>query len=370
MSTPTSIRSTLTDRCHEESLLPSSPAATPHYLSIPPSIIVEYILPFLDRATYDDCILANKEVFETSKTVSFPPWPQKCLQVGSEVSCVAFSSSNKAVACGCENGAVFLWQNRTGHRITLKGHEMEVLNIVFSPTEHVLASGSVDCTVRLWFLKKEDLTPTGEITIFRGHENPVHSISFLPNSDILASSSHERMIRLWNVSTSKRVGRIPHPDKVESLSVSPDGKLVASATWEGTVRLWELSDDCQLGRSVVLGKGLPLTKVQFSQDGKFLYGLRGFRIRRWNMADGSLSYMSGNRVHRVFSIAVSPDSDYVAYGDRDGTIRLSKLADALSRGCFKDTFYGHHHQCSLTFAPNGRTLASGSPDGTFRLWNI
>jgi WD40 repeat protein len=342
---------------------------------IPTCVIVEHILPFLDRATYDNCVIANKEVFHASQMVVPAPWPQTCLGVEQEILCAAFAPSGRAVACGCKGGDLYIWNKQQGRRHILKGHDLSVLSLVFSPNEELLASGSVDCTIRLWFL--QDLLPTGESITLKGHERPVHSISFVPNSDTLASSAHEERIRLWDISKgecSMQQQIVPHPEKVESISVSPNGQYLASATWDGTVRLFELSDDVpRITKSLLeLGKGLPLSKIQFSNDGRHIFGLKGFRIRRWNVQDGagSLSFLSESGVHKVFSVAVSPDSDTVAYGDRDGTIRLAALSDGTNRATFKATLYGHHHQCSLAFSPDGRTLASGSADGALRLWNV
>jgi WD40 repeat protein len=336
-------------------------------VSIHADIIVDNILPFLDRATYDNCVIANKEVWEMSQAASTPPWPQTCFNIESGVSYVAFSTCGQAVVCGCDDGVVYLW-TKSGRRTTLKGHGSPISSLAFSPTGDTLVAGCENGFIRIWSLEK--LVPTGNESVLKGHEAPVHSLSFIPKTNVLISGGRETSAHLWDLSTKRRISSISHPDKIESITVAPSGDIFASATWEGTVMLWKITDDFELDRMTVLGKGLPLTRVQFSQDGKSLFGLRGFRLRRWDMTDGSLSYLSGSRVHRVFSVTVSPDSRVAAYGDRDGTIRTSLLADALSKACFKDTFYGHHHECSLSFAPDGTTLASGSPDGTFRLWNI
>lgn len=347
---------------HPPGLLPVLP------ITIPSSIIIEHILPFLDRETYDNCVIVNREVFETSKEISTPPWPQKCFTLQSGVSCVTFAKSSMAVACGHEDGIVSIYKNN-GRKHDLNGHKAEVLTIAFSSSENLLVSGSADCTIQVWQMK--NFIPKGKSVILKHeHQHPVHSLSFFHGTNILASGGHELSIRLWDLSTYQCVGDIIHPEKVESLSTSPDGQLLASATWDGTVRLWEMENGLSVRRYLELGKGLPLTKVQFSPDGLYLFGLRGFRLRRWSMIDGRLSFLSGNRVHRVYSVDVSPDSETVAYGDDDGTIRISKLADALSRACFKDTFFGHNRQCQMAFAPDGKTLASGSADGTFRLWNV
>ena len=342
---------------------------------VPAVIIVDNILPFLDRETYDNSVVANKEIWNLSQAASIPPWPQTCFSVEGTagVSCVAFSACGKAVACGCDNGAVSLW-GISGRKVTLKSHPSSISSLVFSPTGSLLVAGCENGFVRTWKLEWRHpnlLVPMGnDGSVLKVGESCIHSLAFIPNTNILISSARETSACIWNLSTLRLITRIQHPERIESLTISPRGDLFASATWEGTVRLFKLDHDHKLSHMAVLGKGLPLSKVEFADDGNSLFALRGFRLRQWDMTNGSPSFLSGNRVHRVFSVTVSPDASVVAYGDRDGTIRTSVLANSISRASFKDTFYGHHHQCCLAFAPNGTALASGSADGTLRIWNV
>jgi WD40 repeat protein len=67
----------------------------------------------------------------------------------------------------------------------------------------------------------------------------------------------------------------------------------------------------------------------------------------------------------VISVSFSPDGLTLASGSGDTVI---KLWNVLS-GELKATLEGHTHGvASVTYSPDDRMLASGSYDGTIKLW--
>jgi WD40 repeat protein len=69
----------------------------------------------------------------------------------------------------------------------------------------------------------------------------------------------------------------------------------------------------------------------------------------------------------VIAVAISPDSNYVATGSRDKTIKLWEL----SSGREVRSFLGHETSVNaIDFSRNGKYLASSSTDKTARLWEV
>jgi len=69
----------------------------------------------------------------------------------------------------------------------------------------------------------------------------------------------------------------------------------------------------------------------------------------------------------VISVAVSPDSNYVATGSRD---KSAKLWD-LNTGREVRSFLGHEYSVTtIDFSKDGNTLMTGSSDGTVRFWDV
>ncbi len=69
----------------------------------------------------------------------------------------------------------------------------------------------------------------------------------------------------------------------------------------------------------------------------------------------------------VRSVSFSPDGNTLASGSKDNTIKLWDVRT----GKELLTFSGHNNQVwSVSFSPDGKTLASGSEDKTIKLWDV
>ena len=127
----------------------------------------------------------------------------------------------------------------------LQGHYAGVNGIAFSSDYHGtrLASVSDDWDVRVWDVTPDSYNEGQCIQIFKGHIATVLCVCWNPDSSLIASGSHDNTIRLWYTELNggldrKIVGPSP-PSKVLSLDWNVDGtKIVAGYSAGTTLRLF------------------------------------------------------------------------------------------------------------------------------------
>ncbi len=158
-------------------------------------------------------------------------------------------------------------------------------------------------------------------------------------------------------------------------------KSVRAIAWSAPLKLAAIARDEQIElidvqeRSVVrrlhVDKGT-VNALAFSVDGKTLAAGAGEpnvggEIDVWNIADGARTHHLEGHRDSVYCISFAPDAKSLASGSYDNSIILWDLSsDKPIR-----SFDGHNGAVlGLAFRPDGNVLASASADRTVKLWDV
>src|SRR6266536_72051 len=104
------------------------------------------------------------------------------------------------------------------------GHSLGVTAVTFSPDNRLLASGSIDNTVKVW-----DLESGREIHTFTGHKGWVTTVAFAPDSQLLASGSKDMLLKVWSINNERELQTFEgHAGEISAIAFDPAGQYLAS----------------------------------------------------------------------------------------------------------------------------------------------
>jgi WD40 repeat protein len=301
------------------------------------------------------------------------------------------------LASGCQYGNIHLWDVTTNQKEKiLYGHNKSVVSLVFW-NDNFLLSGSEDGRVLLWTLEKNDY-----YCIFDGKGIAVNNLLVLDDGR-LACSLIDNTILVWRPDSGppEQSYRLMYGLEV-LFSVAPlrEGLIVVGRSG-GEIDLLDLTTNTISG--VLRGHVNGVWALKVLSDGRIASGSGDGTIRIWDPsrhADGEDSRKHGGKVNALLILS----DGRLASGSADGSIflwdtsncapssvhregddwiwSLVQLADGriasgssaiilsdLASSSYVEQLDGHQDDILSLTVLTSESLASGSRDGTIRIWD-
>lgn len=292
----------------------------------------------------------------------------------------ADNSSSVFLLSACHDKMPMIRDGVTGNWIgTWMGHKGAVWSCQMDPTGNLAATASGDYSARVWD------AITGQILIELPHKHIVKTCVFSPNSQQLATGGKEASLRIYELpqilvkpNTTKKADaaipslEIPQESPITKLAWVTDDLLLCSCM-NGKIYLWNTANQ-SLVHTFDTKEGAEIRDIE-------VCSITGTQKLILSVAAGTMTYffdLSDSESYKLLKeykmpinfkdeggCTLHPSGKRFVAGGGDLWVRVFDFETGEMLECHK----GHHGpiRC-VRFSPDGQSYASGSEDGTIRLW--
>ena len=241
-------------------------------------------------------------------------------------------------------------------RIT--GHTSYVNAIDYSASGTRLISASSDNSIREWDTSTGDMVQS-----YAGHMSAVRAVRYSPDGSTVASGDVLGILKIWRVSDATVQQTVDVGSRVHSVAFSSGGTQIVTGDSGNSVRVWTSSGAVAY---VLSGHSSAVSRAEFSPDDTRIVSCGGKDVIVWNVASKSVEFTLTGHTDDVLTVAFSPDGKKVASGSEDKTVIIWDLATQKAEA----TFRGHTGVVySIAYSTNGAYIVSaGGGDNNVKMW--
>ncbi|XP_077225009.1 WD-40 repeat family protein [Tasmannia lanceolata] len=242
-----------------------------------------------------------------------------------DVTTLDWNGDGTLLATGSYDGQARIWGRDGELKSTLIKHKGPVFALKWNKKGDYLLSGSVDKTAIVWDVKTGDWKQQ-----FEHHTAPTLDVDWRNNVSF-ATCSTDNMIYVCKLGETRPIKAFSgHQGEVNAIKWDPTGTLLASCSDDVTAKIWSLKQDkCvhdlkEHTKEIYTIRWSPTGMGTSNPNQQLVLASASFdsTIKLWDVELGSVLYSLNSHRDPVYSLAFSPNGEYLASGSLDRSIHI------------------------------------------------
>merc|ERR1711962_168091 len=279
-------------------------------------------------------------VYTAARMSSLRQTPLTCSGHTRPVVFLAFSDINTDgiyySISACKDGKPMLRQGDTGDWIgTFEGHKGAVWGVDVNKDATKAATGAADFSAKVWdaLSGEEELTLQHKhIVKSEGHTSGIKQVMYTPDNKQLLSCSDDKTLRMWDTATGGEVKQKEFESQIGGVELSKDGEVLTVATGSKVVFL--NARTLEKKKEVCVSCPVYSASLNNTQD-IFVCGGEDLKLYKFDYQTGIEIDNFKGHFGPVHCVRFSPDGELYASGSEDGTLRLWQTEVGKTYGLWK-----------------------------------